>query len=147
MGAREHYGRSAVAALPDECKRHKLLEHDEIRQLQLAQRECVRLDQGAQPTGLLLRLPACRGEHRGPERRAARALPHLRQEMDSICHGSIRGHQRSSEVIRGHQKSSEVIRGHQRSSEVIRGEHLHAPAVDAEHCEFLIIWHLVIRGH
>ena len=110
MGAREHDGRSAVAALPDECKRHQLLEHDEIRQLQLAQRECMRLDQGAQPTCLLLRLPACRGEHRGPERRAARALPHLGQHMDNICHGSIR------KVIRGHQRSSEVIRGHQRSS-------------------------------
>ena len=34
MGDRD--GRAAVAALPDKCKRHQLLKHDEIRELQLA---------------------------------------------------------------------------------------------------------------
>ena len=34
---------------------------------------------------------------------------------------TLRGLQRSFEVIRGHPRSSEVIRGHSRSSEVIRG--------------------------
>jgi hypothetical protein len=56
----------------------------------------------------------------------------LNSSVSPVRH-TIRGHQRSSEVISGHQWSSVVIRDHQWSSVVISGHQWSSVAISAPH--------------